>query len=227
MTLCKKCDIVYCMARKRRGDSVLLKFGLGALLLLFIYAVLNPSSTLSIVLVVLLIGVASYSLFTASKKAFEGIEKINEKSSRIEKAQNAYATHSVDYLTPTEFEHYVAAIFQKLGCNTTVTPPGNDEGIDVIATLNNETTGIQVKKWRGGVGRPDLQKLVGAGSKYDRIMCVTNSHFSKPGMEYAEMNNIILVDGEKLQDLAERAFGKDHMHKSLSMKIMGQYRTVN
>ncbi len=214
------------MTRRRRSRNkiTLTHVGMGAALFILLFAIAHPSSAITTTIIVLLLVIVVYTFKASWMKGASKLKKAQEKSRHMEAAERAYKTHNVDYLTPREFEYYVASIFERFGCSTEVTPGTNDRGIDVILDYGNTSIGVQVKKWQSGVGRPDLQRLVGAGKPYDRIMCVTNSYYAKPALEYAKEQNIMLVDGEKLESLAEQAFGKDHVHKTLSMKIMGLYQ---
>jgi len=210
--------------RKQRNKITLTQSGVVAGVLLFLFAIAHPSSTISISIVVLLIGIIAYSLWAGWKRGSVYMKKVRETSRHMKIAETAHANSRVDFLSSTEFEHYVASVLERLGYGTSVTPPRNDAGIDVILERDGVTTGVQVKKWEGSVGRPELQKLVGAGKNYDRVMCVTNSYFTEHAREYAEEHHVVLVNGRMLEVLAERAFGKDHLYKALSMKIMGQFR---
>ena len=86
----------------------------------------------------------------------------------------------------------------------------NDEGID--GTIKEDKLGldaihVQAKRWKDGnsVGRPDLQKFVGAlaGQGARKGVFITASTFSKDARDYAPKNDtkIVLIDGEQLVDL--------------------------
>ncbi len=199
--------------------------GIVAFLVLILYAIANPSSFVSILFIMGLIGVAGSSLYIFAKNMVEESKTTSQKETRIKRAEAIYTNHQVNFLNPTQFEHYVASILEKLGYTVIVTPPTNDGGIDLILKRYGVTIGVQIKKWRGNVSRPDLQKLVGAGWKFDRLMCVTTSDFSIGAREYANEHAIRLVGGDQLTKLAEAAFGKDHVYTALSNKIMGKFGT--
>ncbi len=92
--------------------------------------------------------------------------------------------------------------------NATVTPKTNDEGIDGIVLedeLGINTIYIQTKRFDkdSGISRPELQRFVGAmaGKNIKKGVFITTSYFGKPAIQYAENQNIILIDGEKLVKL--------------------------
>ena len=73
-------------------------------------------------------------------------------------------------MTPEDFEHYVAEIYENKGYKVKVTPYSNDWGIDVIATQGDEKIAIQVKKYGGTkskVNRSMIMGLYGAAAFQD------------------------------------------------------------
>jgi restriction system protein len=64
---------------------------------------------------------------------------------------------------------------------------------------------IQAKRWDGDVGRPEIQKFVGAlaGNKASKGVFITTSGFSKEARAYAGQVNskVVLIDGAMLADL--------------------------
>jgi len=113
--------------------------------------------------------------------------------------------------SPYFFEKLVLDLLIKMGyggsemANGEVTPKGSDEGIDGIIKedkLGLDKIYIQAKKWEGCVGRPEIQKFVGAlqGKRAKKGIFITMSTFSKEALEYAENLDVavILIDGKKL-----------------------------
>jgi len=83
-----------------------------------------------------------------------------------------------------------------------------DGGIDGI--INEDRLGldviyIQAKRWEADVGRPEIQKFVGAlaGNKASKGVFITSSGFSKGATEYASQVNhrVVLIDGPMLAEL--------------------------
>jgi len=80
-----------------------------------------------------------------------------------------------------------------------------DEGIDGI--INEDRLGLdviylQAKKWENIVGRPEIQKFVGAlhGKRAKKGVFITTSSFSKGSKDYVEHIDpkVVLIDGTKL-----------------------------
>jgi len=83
-----------------------------------------------------------------------------------------------------------------------------DEGIDGIIKedkLGLDVIYVQAKRWENVVGRPEIQKFVGAlaGQKANKGIFITTSYFTKDAEEYAKglSTKLILIDGKKLTDL--------------------------
>lgn len=83
-----------------------------------------------------------------------------------------------------------------------------DEGIDGIIKedkLGLDVIYIQAKRWEGNVGRPEIQKFVGAlaGQGAKKGIFITTSKFTPDALNYIPRNEtkIVLIDGEKLTQL--------------------------
>lgn len=83
-----------------------------------------------------------------------------------------------------------------------------DEGIDGIIDedrLGLDTIYIQAKKWANSVGRPEIQKFVGAlaGKRAKKGIFITTSFFSSDAIRYASDidTKVILIDGKRLAEL--------------------------
>lgn len=83
-----------------------------------------------------------------------------------------------------------------------------DEGVDGVIRedrLGLDTVYVQAKKWTGTVGRPEIQKFVGAlqGQNATKGVFIATSSYSLEAVEYAAKvtPRIILVDGSELAQL--------------------------
>ena len=117
-------------------------------------------------------------------------------------------------IRPSRFEELVVELLLKMGYGGTQEDAGQavgksgDGGIDGI--INQDRLGldviyIQAKRWESDVGRPEIQKFVGAlaGNKASKGVFITNAGFSKGAREYAAQVNhrVILIDGASLAEL--------------------------
>jgi len=117
--------------------------------------------------------------------------------------------------SPEFFERLVVDLLLKMGYGGSQKEAGEaigksgDEGIDGIIKedkLGLDTIYIQAKRWDGTVGRPEIQKFIGAlqmkGAK--KGIFITASNFSKEAKESVDMTGstkIVLIDGELLVNL--------------------------
>jgi restriction system protein len=117
-------------------------------------------------------------------------------------------------VSPARFEALVVDLLVKMGYGGTqenagrVVGKSGDGGIDGI--INEDRLGldviyIQAKRWEADVGRPEIQKFVGAlaGNKATKGVFITSSGFSKGASEYAAQVNhrVVLIDGVLLAEL--------------------------
>lgn len=157
-----------------------------------------------------------------------GIENNEEQSSqtpeelletahqKIRKSLASELLNKIIEMPPVFFERLVVELLVKMGYGGSIKDAGNaigksgDEGID--GTIKEDRLGldiiyIQAKRWRPGlaVGRPELQKFVGAlaGQGAKKGIFITTSSFTKEAIEYTPRNEtkIVLIDGEQLAQL--------------------------
>lgn len=111
------------------------------------------------------------------------------------------------------FEEWCAALARICGYRAEVTPASNDGGLDVRMWLGEAKVIAECKCYcphdmeqakRDAVGRPLLQKLVGANAveRADGLVFMTTSSYTAPAVRYAEEQNILLLDGNDLVDMA-------------------------
>lgn len=115
---------------------------------------------------------------------------------------------------PSFFEKLVVDLMLKMGYGGpgdnagTVTSYGHDNGIDGV--INEDTLGLdviylQAKRWENTVGRPEIQRFVGAlhGKRAKKGVFLTTSTFSSEAIDYARTIDpkVILIDGAKLAQL--------------------------
>ena len=115
---------------------------------------------------------------------------------------------------PSRFEELVVELLLKMGYGGTQEDAGRvvgksgDGGIDGI--INEDRLGldviyIQAKRWEADVGRPEIQKFVGAlaGNKANKGVFITSSGFTRGATDYAAQVNhrVVLIDGPMLAEL--------------------------
>ena len=116
--------------------------------------------------------------------------------------------------SPAFFESLVIELLVKIGYGGSRKDAGErvgqsgDGGIDGIIKedrLGLDTIYIQAKRWQGSVGRPEIQKFVGAlsGQRARKGVFITTSRFTAEALDYVSLieTKVVLIDGEKLAAL--------------------------
>lgn len=111
------------------------------------------------------------------------------------------------------FEHLVIELLLKMGYGGSLKEAGSaigrsgDEGIDGIIKedrLGLDLIYLQAKKWEGTVGRPEIQKFVGAlhGKRAKKGVFITTGAFSSEAIEYVGNIDpkVVLIDGRQLAE---------------------------
>lgn len=116
--------------------------------------------------------------------------------------------------SPAFFERLVVDLLLRMGYGGSRREAGQaigrsgDEGIDGVISedrLGLDTIYLQAKKWGETVGRPEVQKFVGAlhGKRARKGVFLTTGSFSTEARDYVSHIDpkVVLVDGHQLVDL--------------------------
>lgn len=141
-------------------------------------------------------------------------EEINISYQKIRDTLEQEILSKLKSVHPSFFEKIVVELLVKMGYGGLIEEAGkvtrytNDEGIDGIIKedkLGLDIIYIQAKKWEPNVGRPEIQKFVGAlaGKGAKKGIFITTSDYSKEAIEYIPKNDtkIVLINGEELASL--------------------------
>ena len=115
--------------------------------------------------------------------------------------------------SPQFFEGLVVDLLIRMGYGGNRAEAGRaigssgDEGIDGIISedrLGLDNIYIQAKRWEGTVGRPEIQKFVGAlhGKRAKKGVFITTGAFSAEAIDYVSRIDprVVLIDGAQLAD---------------------------
>ena len=109
---------------------------------------------------------------------------------------------------PIGFEEFVAEFYEEMGYKAFVTSKTNDGGYDIKLYKNGLNCIVECKCFALGnnVGRPMIQKLVGANQKEkaEVMIFITTSDFSKGAREYAEEIGVKLINGNDFINLMQK-----------------------
>lgn len=116
--------------------------------------------------------------------------------------------------SPEFFEKLVVELLLKMGYGGSRSDSGRavgkagDEGIDGVISedrLGLDIVYLQAKKWEATVGRPEIQKFVGAlhGKRAKKGVFITTGSFSSEAFRYVEHLDpkVVLLDGRRLAEL--------------------------
>lgn len=116
--------------------------------------------------------------------------------------------------SPQFFERLVVEVLLKMGYGGSRKEAGEaigatgDEGIDGI--INEDRLGLdviylQAKRWQGTVGRPEIQKFVGAlhGKRAKKGIFITTGTFSTEALQFVSQieSKVALIDGKQLSEM--------------------------
>lgn len=116
--------------------------------------------------------------------------------------------------SPGFFEKLVVDLMVAMGYGGSRSDAGKsiggtgDEGIDGIIKedrLGLDAVYLQAKRWQGTVGRPEVQKFVGAlhGKRAKKGVFITTGQFSSDAVNYVDTIDpkVVLIDGRALSEL--------------------------
>lgn len=129
--------------------------------------------------------------------------KIEKSIMMSKEARDIYTAYETD---PYGFEEFTARWFATKGYRAEVTPKSGDAGIDVNAVKNGVHYRVQCKCYSPDrkVGRPDIQKLVGAcAGTGAKPVFVTTADYSLPAIRYAKEHGVVLYAGSDLISKSE------------------------
>ncbi len=143
-------------------------------------------------------------------------EQIEKSHQALQQALIADILDRLHACSPQRFERLVVEVMVAMGYGGTLKDAGEaiggsgDEGVDGVIKedrLGLDLIYLQAKRWKTGntVGRPELQKFVGAldGKRAHKGVFITTSSFTSDAENYAEATSrrLILIDGRRLAEL--------------------------
>lgn len=149
-----------------------------------------------------------------SPEITETPEELLEKSyQNINEELAGSLLEQVKQCSPAFFENLLVELLLKMGYGRNRVEAGKaigrsgDEGIDGIISedrLGLEAIYIQAKRWIGSVGRPEIQKFVGAlhGKRARKGVFLTTGTFTQDARDYVSHIDprVVLIDGAQLSE---------------------------
>jgi restriction system protein len=138
-------------------------------------------------------------------------EMLESAQQRLHTDLAAELVNRVKKCSPQFFERLVVELLLKMGYGGSreeageAIGGGGDEGIDGLINedrLGLDTIYLQAKRWEATVGRPEIQKFVGAlhGKRAKKGVFITTSSFSAEALDYVRNIDakVVLIDGQQL-----------------------------
>ncbi|XGI84708.1 restriction endonuclease (plasmid) [Halorutilales archaeon Cl-col2-1] len=127
---------------------------------------------------------------------------------------NSEVLERLQEMTPREFEHFVADLWERRGWDTAeVSDKGADAGVDVVARKDGvfeEKQVIQAKRYsrkkNNKVEGPEVQQYASLPDQTgaDSVVIVTTGRFTDPAKERANDLNVKTVDGDDILEMIEK-----------------------
>lgn len=204
------------MARRRHfrsrhskpTEQLILLIILGA----FSYAVFEQLRTIlsikAVVNTILIIPLAAFSATALGALAYVAYHHFliyRIKSERSDRLLRERTLGDIRRMTPNDFEHYVAALFEKQGYKAEVTQQSDDKGIDVVLSKDKKTIAVQAKLYSdNNIITPDqVRDFRGSyASRHDGGIFVTTSDFTAKARKWALEEGVQLINGNDLVEIA-------------------------
>ena len=109
-----------------------------------------------------------------------------------------------------EFEHWVAENLNQFGWDAKATSGSGDQGIDVIATKDGKTVGLQCKLFSSPVGNKAVQEAH-AGKAFhqmDAVGVISNASYTKSAKALATDTGVKLLSHHDIPNLYEKMFSE-------------------
>ncbi len=135
-------------------------------------------------------------------------------ASQIEKSclrilgKNTLKKNNQNYKNGIIFESHCMEILKQNGWKVKETPNTGDQGVDLIASIDNVRICIQCKNHKKVVGNKAVQEI-SAGKLYwkgTHAVLVSKSGFTKSAQKLARANKVVLINDSELKDLGKLFF---------------------
>lgn len=109
-------------------------------------------------------------------------------------------------LSGTEFEKYLAGLFQQHGYLVELTPTSGDYGADLLLIKNGQRIAVQAKCYSGSVGVAAVQEALSGMAYYQcqSAWVVTTGNYTPNAIELARKSNVRLLGSTELGKLIKQ-----------------------
>lgn len=107
-------------------------------------------------------------------------------------------------LNPTNFEVLLCRLYEAMGYSVMKTGKTGDQGCDLVVNMDEQRAVVQAKCYNNeSVPNAAIQQAVGALKLYNctKAFVATNSYFTPEAIQLAKVNNVGLINGERLREM--------------------------
>ena len=190
----------------------------------FLLFLCTDSSTIDtfILIVVLLSTGFIVNKFCASEKSIKY-------KNHLQSIEHNYDVHyqsmiaDIEKIEPFKFEHFICDIYKKMGYKDAyTTSESKDFGADVIVTIDNVRTAIQVKHRVSSdyfVSNDAVQQIYAAMPIYECTagMVITNGIFTEHAKNQAKACNVRLIDSAELYHMVRKVLLSQSEEKEIEI----------
>ena len=133
----------------------------------------------------------------------ERTRREQERARQIEALQQRDAFRDrINYMSGTEFEHFMANVFKNKGYPVKLTPTSGDQGVDLLLDIDERKVAVQLKRYTAPVGNAAIREAFAGMMHYkaQEAWVITTSSFTKSAVELAKSTGVRLIDRNELED---------------------------
>jgi len=132
-------------------------------------------------------------------------QKINEACDEIDERQ---PDDEVESMSGIDYEVYCARILQEAGWEVETTVASGDQGVDLIAMIEDIRVCIQCKRYSKPVGNKAVQEIVAGMTHWNgtHAVVVSNAGFTKAAQKLAASKGVFLLSDMELENLENRLY---------------------
>lgn len=114
----------------------------------------------------------------------------------------------VESMSGMDYENYCARILQEAGWEVETTVASGDQGVDLIAMIEDIRVCIQCKRYSKPVGNKAVQEIVAGMTHWNgtHAVVVSNAGFTKAAQKLAESTGVFLVSDMELENLENQIY---------------------
>lgn len=138
-----------------------------------------------------------------AKKQHQNLSQKQRKQDNWQRHYGRQQAAELSKLSGTEFEEYLAGLFQQQGYLVELTPTSGDYGADLLLTKEGQRIAVQAKCYTGSVGVAAVQEALSGMAYYQCQFAwvITTGNYTNNAVELAKKSQVRLLDSNELGKL--------------------------